>query len=94
MQESKIEELSVDDFALNWAFSKQQFVREMEEVDKYKKVQFHEFLEFLCRVAWQREEKRRKDDSDSSASDEPLDARLWRLLIDLFGVINQDVNPP
>ena len=93
MSDCKVDELSVDDLTLNWAFSKQQFVREMEEVDKYKKVQFHEFLEFLCRVAWQREEKKTKDVSDSG-SDDPLDGRLWRLLVDLLGVINQDVSPP
>ncbi len=93
MFDGRIDELSVDDLTLNWAFSKQQFVRELDEIDKYKKVQFHEFLEFLCRVAWQREEKRTQDDS-SSGLDEPLESSLWRLLVDLLGVINEDVSPP
>ena len=58
MSDCKVDELSFDDLTLNWAFSKTQFIREMEDVNKYKNVLFHEFLEFLCRVAWQREAKR------------------------------------
>jgi len=77
-------EVSQDTATLAWAFSKMQFVEEMELIDKYEQMVFVEFLEFIGRLAWLIYEN----------PQESLDVKLWRILQVLFSKIKEKVKAP
>lgn len=75
-----------DDIVLAWIMSKMQFVEELEGINKYKQLNFVEFLEFIGRLA------------DLIYADEPdeiplaYDVKVWRLMQALFRGIQKRVN--
>lgn len=77
-------EVSHDQITLAFAFSKMQFIDELELIDLYEQMYFVEFLEFLGRLAYLIWDSR----------GENLDTKLWRLLQILFAKIKEKVKEP
>ena len=71
--------VSMDTVTLAFAFSKMQFVEELEQIENYEKLYFVEFLEFIGRLSFLIYE----------GNDEGLDSKIWRLLQVLFGKFNE-----
>ena len=69
---------------LAFAYSKQTFVQEMEDIAKYKRMPFHEFLEFIGRLA----QIKFIDDP------QPLDKKVELVLEILLGLVNEKVKQP